>query len=226
VIVSGAEDRNYEHWACPRGFNKHLFSGREDDEGAMMKTSLRLAALAAMALVHFPAYADMTVRSSDGSMELALPNGWHDVKPEGESTKIAATDGHGTRIVVRVYPKEDFKDAKAVADFAVKKLKLADNEGVKTEDIQIGGKPAVRMSIVGTRASEKRAGFLITIIDADSQYIEVQGATDASSFAKQTPVLQALASSLKVTPATSAETPAPAPAAPPKPAVKPPVPKQ
>ena len=120
-------------------------------------------------------------------MELALPNGWHDVKPEGESTKIAATDGHGTRLVVRVYPKEDFKDAKAVADFAVKKLKLADNDGVKTEDIQIGGKPAVRMSIVGTRASEKRAGFLITIIDADSQYIEVQGATDASSFAKANP---------------------------------------
>ena len=194
----------------------------------MMKTSLRLAALAAMALVHFPAYADMTVRSSDGSMELALPNGWHDVKPEGESTKIAATDGHGTRLVVRVYPKEDFKDAKAVADFAVKKLKLADNEGVKTEDIQIGGKPAVRMTIVGTRASEKRAGFLITIIDADSQYIEVQGATDASSFAKQTPVLQALASGLKVTPAAAAAPAAetPAPAAPPKPAVKPPVPKQ
>jgi hypothetical protein len=191
----------------------------------MMKTSLRLAALAAMALAPFSAYADMTVRSSDGSMELALPNGWHDVKPEGESAKIAATDGHGTRLVVRVYPKEDFKDAKAVADFAVKKLKLADNDGVKTEDIQIDGKPAVRMTIVGTRASEKRAGFLITIIDAGSQYIEVQGATDASSFAKETPVLQALAGALKVTP--PAETAAPAPAAaPPKPAVKPPVPKQ
>ena len=104
---------------------------------------------------------------------------------------------------MRVYPKEDFKDAKAVADFAVKKLKLADNEGVKTEDIQIGGKPAVRLTIVGTRASEKRASFLITIVDADSQYIEIQGATDASSFAKQTPVLQALASALKVMPATA-----------------------
>jgi len=192
-----------------------------------MKTSLRLAALAAMALVHFPAYADMTVRSSDGSMELALPNGWHDVKPEGASTKIAATDGHGTRVVVRVYPKEDFKDAKAVATFAVNKLKLSDNDGVKTEDIEIGGKPAVRMSIVGTQASEMRAGYLITIVDSGSEYIEVQGRTDASSFAKQTPVLQALASALKVVPtSTSAETPAPAPAAPPKPAVKPPVPKQ
>ncbi len=191
----------------------------------MMKTSLRLAALAAMALVHFPAYADMTVRSSDGSMELALPNGWHDVKPEGETTKIAATDGHGTRVVVRVYPKEDFKDAKAVAVFAVKKLKLSDNDGVKTEDIQIGGKPAVRLTVVGTQSSEMRAGFLITIVDSDTQYIEIQGRTDASSFAKQTPVLQALASALKVVPAsTSAETPAPA--APSKPAVKPPVPKQ
>jgi hypothetical protein len=193
----------------------------------IMKTSLRLAALAAMALAPFAAYADMTVRSSDGSMELALPNGWHDVKPEGASTKIAATDGHGTRLFVRVYPKEDFKDPKAVADFAVKKLKLADNDGVKSEDIQIGGKPAVRMTIVGTRASEKRAGFLITIIDADSQYIEVQGATDASSFAKQTPLLQALATGLKVTPVAAAtpaaETPA---AAAPKPAVKPPAPKQ
>jgi hypothetical protein len=158
-------------------------------------------------------------------MELALPNGWHDVKPEGESAKIAATDGHGTRLVVRVYPKEDFKDAKAVADFAVKKLKLADNDGVKTEDVQVDGKPAVRMTIVGTRASEKRAGFLITIIDAGSQYIEVQGATDASSFAKETPVLQALAGALKVTPAAETAAPAPA-AAPPKPAVKPPVPKQ
>ena len=192
----------------------------------MMKTSLRLAALAAMALVSFPAYADMTVKSSDGSMELALPNGWHDVKPEGASTKIAATDGHGTRVVVRVYPKEDFKDAKAVATFAVNKLKLSDNDGVKTEDIEIGGKPAVRMSVVGTQASEMRAGYLITIVDSGSEYIEVQGRTDASSFAKQTPVLQALASALKVMPtSTSAETPAPAPAAPPKPAVKP-VPKQ
>ncbi len=193
----------------------------------MMKTSLRLAALAAIALVSLPAYADMTVKSSDGSMELALPNGWHDVKPEGASTKIAATDGHGTRVVVRVYPKEDFKDAKAVATFAVNKLKLSDNDGVKTEDIEIGGKPAVRMSIVGTQASEMRAGYLITIVDSGSEYIEVQGRTDASSFAKQTPVLQALASALKVVPtSTSAETPAPAPVAPAKPAVKPPVPKQ
>lgn len=215
VAVSGAEERN-----------RHLFVRREDNEGVMMKTSLRLAALAAVALVSVPAYADMTVRSSDGSMELALPNGWHDIKPDGQSTRIAATDGKGSRVVVRVYPKEDFKDAKAVADFTVNKLKLADNDGVKTEDIQIGGKPAVRISVVGTAANEMRAGYLITIIDSEGSYVEVMGRTDASSFAKESPVFGGFATALKITPA-SAAAPAPAPAVEAKPE-KPtkPVPKQ
>jgi hypothetical protein len=200
VTVSGAEERN-----------KHLFLGREDDEDAMMKTSLRLAALAAVALVSLPAYADMTAKSSDGSVELALPNGWHDVKPDGASTRIAATNGKGSRVVVRIYPKDDFKDAKALADFSVNKLKLSDNDGVKTEDLQIGGKPAVRISVVGTASNQMRAGYLITILESEGSYVEVMGRTDASSFAKETPVLGAFATALKIMPA-AAPTPAPAPA--------------
>jgi hypothetical protein len=188
----------------------------------MKKTRLRLAVLAALALVSLPAYADMTVKSSDGSLELALPNGWHDLKPDGATTKIAATNGKGARVAVRVYPKEDFKDAKAVADFAVNKLKLTDNDGVKTEDIQIGGKPAVRISVVGTAASEMRAGYLITILESEGMYVEVVGRTDASSFARETPVLGAFATALKVVPTAAA---APAPAAPPAAPTKP-VPKQ
>jgi hypothetical protein len=214
VTVSGAEERN-----------KHLFVGREDDEDAMMKTSLRLAALAAAALVSLPAYADMTAKSSDGSVELALPNGWHDVKPDGASTRIAATNGKGSRVVVRIYPKDDFKDAKALADFSVNKLKLSDNDGVKTEDLQIGGKPAVRISVVGTASNQMRAGYLITILESEGSYVEVMGRTDASSFAKETPVLGAFATALKIMPA-AAPTPAPAPA--PAAEAKPtkPVPKQ
>jgi hypothetical protein len=210
ATVPGAEERN-----------KHLFVRREDNEGVMMKTSLRLAVLAAVALVSLPAYADMTVKSSDGSMELALPNGWHDVKPDGASTKIAATDGKGSRVVVRVYPKDDFKDVKALADFAVNKLKLTDNDGVKTEDIQIGGKPAVRISVVGTASNEMRAGYLITILEGETTYVEVMGRTDASSIAKETPVFGAFATALKIAPAAA---PAPAPAAEAKPTK--PVPKQ
>jgi hypothetical protein len=212
VTVSGAEKRN-----------KHLFLGREDDEDAMMKTSLRLAALAAVALVSLPAYADMTAKSSDGSVELALPNGWHDVKPDGASTRIAATNGKGSRVVVRIYPKDDFKDAKALADFSVNKLKLSDNDGVKTEDLQIGGKPAVRISVVGTASNQMRAGYLITILESEGSYVEVMGRTDASSFAKETPVLGAFATALKIMPAAAAA-PAPAPAAEAKPTK--PVPKQ
>jgi len=186
-----------------------------------MKTSLRLAALAAVALVSLPAYADMTAKSSDGSVELALPNGWHDVKPDGASTRIAATNGKGSRVVVRVYPKDDFKDAKALADFSVNKLKLSDNDGVKTEDLQIGGKPAVRISVVGTASNQMRAGYLITILESEGSYVEVMGRTDASSFAKETPVLGAFATALKIMPAAA---PTPAPAAEAKPTK--PVPKQ
>jgi hypothetical protein len=140
-----------------------------------------------------------------------LPNGWHDVKPDGASTRIAATNGKGSRVVVRIYPKDDFKDAKALADFSVNKLKLSDNDGVKTEDLQIGGKPAVRISVVGTASNQMRAGYLITILESEGSYVEVMGRTDASSFAKETPVLGAFATALKIMPA-AAPTPAPAPA--------------
>jgi hypothetical protein len=190
---------------------QHLFVRKEDEEDAMMKTSLRLAVLAAVALVSLPARADMTAKSADGSMELALPNGWHDIKPDGAATKIVAIDGKGSRVAVRVYPKDDFKDVKALADFAVNRLKLIDSDGVKTEDIQIGGKPAVRISVVGTGPNEMRAGYLITILEGESAYVEVLGRTDASSIARETPVFGAFATALKIIPAVAAA-PAPAPA--------------
>jgi hypothetical protein len=172
----------------------------------MRKSRLWWVASAVLTLGHFPAYADMIAKSSDGSLELTLPNGWHDVKPDGPTTKIAATNGHGSRVVVRVYPKEDFKDAKAVANFSITKLKLSDDEGVKFEDVQVGGKSAVRASVLGTQASGMRAGYLVTVVDNENMYVEVMGRTDASSFAKETPALIAFGSALKAatTPAASA----------------------
>ncbi len=186
----------------------------------MRKSRLWWVASAALMLGSFPAYADMIAKSADGSLELALPNGWHDVKPDGPTTKIAATNGHGSRVVVRVYPKEDFKDAKAVANFSINKLKLSDDEGIKFEDIQIGGKPAVRASVLGTQASGMRAGYLVTVVDSDSMYVELMGRSDASSFPKETAALAAFGNALK----TSATPPAPPPAAA-SPAAKPPLPQ-
>jgi hypothetical protein len=164
-----------------------------------MKTWFVVAALTTGAAFCSPAYADMTLKSQDGSMELARPNGWHEAKSEGALAKLAATDGHGSRVVVRVYPKEDFKDAKTVMNFAVGKLKLVDNSGVKPEDIQVGGKPAVRLNLTGTQSTGMRAGFVITVFESEGQYVDVVGKSDASDFAKQTPVLQAFAGQLKIT---------------------------
>ena len=161
---------------------------------------------------------DLKAKSSEESLQLALPNGWHDVRPEGVSTRIAATDGKGSRVVVRVYPKEDFKDANAFTSFAVAKLKLSDNNGVKRDDIQIDDNTAVRLSVVGTASDEMRVGYLITIIETAGIYIEVIGRTDAYSFAKESPVLGAFARALKFTFST-------APAPPPAIAAKPPAPK-
>jgi hypothetical protein len=163
-----------------------------------MKIWFVVAAVATGAAFSSPAYADMTLKSQDGTMELALPNGWHEAKSEGAQSKLAATDGHGSRVVVRVYPKEDFKDAKTVMNFAVGQLKLVDNSGSKTEDIQVGGKPAVRTNVTGTQSSGMKAGFVITIFENEGEYVDVVGKSDASDFAKQSPVLAAFATQLKI----------------------------
>jgi hypothetical protein len=157
-------------------------------------------------------------KSSEDSLQLALPKGWREVKPEGESTKIAAINSKGARVVVRVYPKEDFKDAKAFASFAVTKLKLSDNSDVGKDDIQVNGNTAVRLSVVGTASNEMRVGYLITILESERYYVEVLGRTDAYSFAKEAPELGALASALTFTFST-------APTPPPAIAAKPPAPK-
>ena len=171
-----------------------------------MKIWYALAVVATVAAFSPPAYADMTVKSQDGTMELALPNGWHEAKPEGPLSKIVATDGRGSRVVVRVYPKEDFKDVKTVANFAIEKLKLLDNDGAKSEDVQVGGKPALRLNVTGTQSSGMRAGYVITVFESDGMYIDVMGRSDASAFAKQAQVLAGFASQLKITPTAATPT--------------------
>ena len=172
----------------------------------MMRTLFVLAGVAALATLPSPAFADITVKSQDGGMELPVPNGWHEVKPEGPMTKLVAADGRGSRVSVRIMPKEDFKDGKAVANFAVVRLKLTDGEDPKFEEVQIGGKPATRANVMGTLPSGKRAGFVITVYESGNMYVAVVGSSDASNFTKEAPVLTGFASQLKVTP--TAATPA------------------
>lgn len=215
--VMTSKDRVEAQSGKQTAVNVALVNAREiyaDQRGSTSERAAQLASLEATSSnIRDPAPTpDVRAKSSGGSLQLTLPNGWHDVKPEGEKTEIAATDGKGARVVVRVYPKEDFKDAKAFANFAVAKLKLSDNSGVKKDDIQINGNTAARLSVVGTASNQMRVGYLITIIEREGLYVEVIGRTDAYSFAKETPVLGAIASALKFTSST-APTPPPATAA-------------
>jgi hypothetical protein len=203
--------------------NVALVKAREIDGDPLGSSSERAAQLASLEAhsSNVPDPAPTTVvnaKSSEGSLQLALPNGWREVKPEGESTKIAVTNGKGARVVVRVYPKEDFKDARALATFAVTKLKLSDGSDVKKEDIRVNGNTAARLSVVGTASNNMRVGYLITIIESEGFYVEVLGRTDAYSFAEETQELGAFASALTFTSST-------APAPPPAIAAKPPAPK-
>jgi hypothetical protein len=179
-----------------------------------MKIWFAAALTVAVAVLSSPAYADMTVKSQDGSMELQLPNGWHEGKPEGPLAKIVAADGRGSRVVVRVYPKEDFKDVKTAANFTIAKLKLLDSDGLKTEDIQVSGKPGVRLNVTGTQASGMRAGYVVTVFEGDGVYINVTGRSDASNFAKEAQILAGFASQLKVAPVAAPNSAAPKPQAP------------
>jgi hypothetical protein len=142
----------------------------QDFEVVIMKIWFVVAAVATGAAFSSPAFADMTLKSQDGTMELALPNGWHEAKSEGALAKLAATDGHGS----------------------------------KTEDIQVGGKPAVRTNLTGTQATGMKAGFVITVFENEGEYVDVVGKSDASDFAKQSPVLAGFASQLKITKAAPA----------------------
>jgi hypothetical protein len=186
-------------------------------------TKLILVGCVAAALLAAPARADSVVKSPDGMMELSVPNGWHEMKPEGPRTKVLAVDGRGGRVAVRVFSKEDFKDLKAVAGYAVGQLNLIDTPEKTFQDIQVNKTPAVRLSFVGTEPNGMRRGFVITVFEVGGQYINVVASTIASSFAKDTPVLEAFANQLVTSTGPSATTaPAPGTAAPAAPKPQPP----
>jgi hypothetical protein len=180
-------------------------------------------AFAAISLCVAPAHADVTVKSQDGTVELTLPNGWHEIKPEATDTKILAVDGKGGRVAVRGFSKEDFKDMKSVASFVVSQLKMIDNPEQKFQDIEVNGKPAVRLEMVGTGPNGLKRGYVVTVFEADGTYIDVTASTHASTFAQLTPTLEALAKQIVVAGAAGSPSPSspPTPAAPAPTAPKP-----
>ncbi len=159
-----------------------------------------------------PAFADTTIKSADGTVQITVPNGWREGKPFGPNIKVQASSARGGLVLVRVVSKEDFKDLKSFANVGLGRLKknMPDAEP-KTEEIQINNKPAIRITLEGTQANGQRRGYLITFFEADGSYVDVVTMAAASAFKTEEPVLAGLASQVKVLASPDAVAPAAVP---------------
>jgi hypothetical protein len=186
------------------------------------KIGLIVAVVAAAALAR-PASADTTIKSQDGTVQLTVPNGWREGRPFGPGIKIQAMSARGALVLVRVVPKEDFKDLKSFANVAMERLKknMPDVEP-KVEDIQVNNQPAIRISMEGTQANGQRKGFLLTFFEINGSYVDVVTTANASVFKSEEPTLAGFAAQVKVSAAPEAPAPAPAPTPAAKPAGSPP----
>lgn len=172
--------------------------------------SLVTVVLAGFVAFASPARADTTIKSDDSSVELTVPNGWRQTKTASPSVQIQVTNGRAV-VLVRVAQKEDFKDLKSFAQVGSQRFikNLTDAEP-KTEDVQVNGKPAIRVSAEGTQVNGMRRGLVMTFIDTDGVYVEVLGIAAASAFKTEEKTLVDIAGKVKVLTAAAA----PAPAAP------------
>jgi hypothetical protein len=175
-----------------------------------------VALVAAVASVTQPAFADTTIKSEDGGVQITVPNGWREGKPVAPAIKIQAHSARGALVLVRVVAKEDFKDLKSFANIGLERFKknMPDAEP-KVEDLQINNKPAIRITLEGTQANGQRRGILLTFFETDGNYVDVVTMANESVFKTEEPVLAGLASQVKIlaTPDAAAATPAAPPAA-------------
>jgi hypothetical protein len=144
---------------------------------------IAMVVLVGFAALAAPARADSTIKSDDSSVEITVPNGWRQTKPATPKIQIQATNGRSI-VVVRVAAKEDFKDLKSFASVGSSRFikRFVDAEP-KTEDVQVNGNPAIRISAEGTQDSGQRRGCVMTFVDAGGTYIEVMGIANASVYA-------------------------------------------
>jgi len=176
-----------------------------------------ITAVVGVLVCALPARADTTIKSNDGSVEITVPNGWHQTKARVPAIKIQATNGRAV-VLVRTAQKEDYRDLKSFAQTGSQRFmkRLTDAEP-KSEDLQVNGKPAIRVSAVGTQANGVRRGYVFTFVDTDTMFVEVLGIARASAFKTEQATLADMASRVKILgaagPAPSAQTATPSTAA-------------
>jgi len=176
--------------------------------------SIIMMALAGLVAFALPARADTTIKCDDASVEITVPNGWQQAKPLSPAIQIQTTNGRAV-VLVMAASKEDFKDLKSFADVSSARFmsKLTDTEP-KTEDIQINGKPAIRVSAEGTQSNGQRRGFVMTFLDTDGMFVGVIGVANASAFKTEQQTMADMAGRVKVL-AAATQAPPPAPNTPP-----------
>jgi hypothetical protein len=200
----GAAVARREEWSRPR------------EDSVTHARRAALAVLAGFLVLASPARADTTITSDDSSVEITVPNGWRQTKTASPKIQIQATNGRAV-ILVRVAAKEDYRDFTSFvavgSDRFIKKFVDAEP---KTEDVQVNGSPAIRVSAEGTEINGKRRGFVITFFDAGGMFVEVIGIANASAFGAEQQTMAELASRVKVLAAVgtgpAGQTPAAAPA--------------
>src|SRR5271155_3723412 len=152
-----------------------------------------IAALAGFLAFAASARADTTIKSDDSSVEITVPNGWRQTKAATPKIQIQATNGRAI-VVVRVAAKEDYKDLKSFAAVgSARFIKRFVDAEPKTEDVQVNGNPAIRISAEGTQDNGQRRGCVLTFIDAGGTFIEVMGIANASAFATEQQTMADLA---------------------------------
>jgi hypothetical protein len=160
--------------------------------------SVVMVALAGLVGLALPARADTTIKSDDASVELTVPNGWRQTKSTMQAIKIEATDGRAL-VLVRVVQKEDFKDLKSFAQVgSARFIKALTDAEPKFEDVQVNGKPAIRVSAEGTQANGVRRGFVMTFFDTDGVFVDVIGIANASNFKAEEAAMVDMASRVKI----------------------------
>ena len=173
--------------------------------------SVFVAALASLSAFALPAHADTTIKSDDASVEITVPNGWHQTKAAAAAIQIQVTNGRAV-VLVRVAQKEDYKDLKSFAAVgSTRFMKNLTDAEPKTEDVQINGKPAIRISAEGTQSNGLRRGYVLTFVDTVGVFIEVVGIANASAFKNEQQTMADMAGRVKILAAAGAPAAAQAP---------------
>jgi len=133
-------------------------------------------------------YADQTLKSKDGEIQLTLPDGWKEKSTENASITIDAENvAKHEYVMVLSEASADFADPfeKYAKDRAVAMGdKLDDSTVSDVKPVKANGKDALQYEIHGiTKSPRVKVAYLLTVVKGDSHFIQVVGWATESKFA-------------------------------------------